>query len=89
MESESRRDDLMSFLFSLAMDCLRTMGICKSIVRKDEDKCQVARELQKLPSDAVYEILARVELNTLLRQCRWVCKDWLKLIICDAQFQQK
>ncbi|KAI3859224.1 hypothetical protein MKX03_034628 [Papaver bracteatum] len=45
--------------------------------------------MQKLSSDGVYEILTRVKLATLLLQCQWVCKDWQKLIICDAQFQQK
>ncbi|OUZ99702.1 hypothetical protein BVC80_9063g73 [Macleaya cordata] len=44
------------------------------------------QQQQHLSSDAIYEILTRVSLVTLLRQCRWVCKDWQKLI-CDTNFQ--
>ncbi|OUZ99689.1 F-box associated domain [Macleaya cordata] len=29
-------------------------------------------------SDAFYEILTRVSLGNLMRQCKWVCKDWEK-----------
>ncbi|KAI3861971.1 hypothetical protein MKW98_018254 [Papaver atlanticum] len=67
------------------------MELCKGSVKKDEeDECQVvvAGEKQELSSDAVYEILTRVKLDTLLRQCQWVCKDWQKLIICDSKFQR-
>ncbi|KAI3859217.1 hypothetical protein MKX03_034621 [Papaver bracteatum] len=69
------------------------MELCNkgSVKKDDEDECQVvviAREKRELSSDAVYEILTRVKLDTLLRQCQWVCKDWQKIIICDSKFQQ-
>ncbi|KAI3897247.1 hypothetical protein MKW92_010608 [Papaver armeniacum] len=44
--------------------------------------------MQQLSSDAIYEILTRASFSTLLRQCRWVCKDWQKLIMCNSKFQQ-
>ncbi|KAI3880646.1 hypothetical protein MKW92_005487, partial [Papaver armeniacum] len=68
------------------------MEFCKGLVEKsEEDECQVVvvPEMQKLTSDAVYEILTRVTLVNLLRQCQWVCKDWQKLIMRDTQFQNK
>ncbi|KAI3857231.1 hypothetical protein MKW92_001160 [Papaver armeniacum] len=57
-------------------------------VEDEESEIIVAQEMQKLSSDAVYEILVRASFSTLLRQSRWVCKDWQKLIICDSKFQQ-
>ncbi|KAI3955874.1 hypothetical protein MKW98_006234 [Papaver atlanticum] len=68
------------------------MELCEGLMEKsEEDECQVVAvpEMQKLTSDAVYEILTRVTLVNLLRQCQWVCKDWQKLILCDARFQKK
>ncbi|KAI3955909.1 hypothetical protein MKW98_006269 [Papaver atlanticum] len=44
--------------------------------------------MQRLSSDAIYEILVRASFSTLLRQSRWVCKDWERLIISDSKFQQ-
>lgn len=65
------------------------MELKQSVGDKDEDECQVVvQEIEKLPSDAIYEILIRVNLGNLLRQCQWVCKDWHKLIVCDQKFQQ-
>ncbi|KAI3855809.1 hypothetical protein MKX03_014804 [Papaver bracteatum] len=55
---------------------------------EDEDCEIVAQQMQKLSSDAIYEILIRASFSTLLRQFRWVCKDWNKLITCDSKFQQ-
>ncbi|RZC80978.1 hypothetical protein C5167_043555 [Papaver somniferum] len=57
-------------------------------VEDEESEIIVAQEMQKLSSDAVYEILVRASFSTLLRQSRWICKDWQKLIICDSKFQQ-
>ncbi|MCL7041223.1 hypothetical protein MKW94_030486 [Papaver nudicaule] len=48
----------------------------------------VAKEMQNLPCDVIYEILIRASFGTLLRQSQWVCKDWQKLITCDPKFQQ-
>ncbi|XP_026398849.1 uncharacterized protein LOC113294682 [Papaver somniferum] len=65
------------------------MELCKGV---EEDECQVVavqEEIQDLLYDAVYEVLSRVTLVNLLRQCQWVCKDWQKLILFDTQFQKK
>ncbi|MCL7045738.1 hypothetical protein MKW94_027677, partial [Papaver nudicaule] len=55
---------------------------------EDEEREIVSQEMQKLPCDVIYEILIRASFSTLLRQSRWVCKDWQKLITCDPKFQQ-
>ncbi|KAI3923669.1 hypothetical protein MKW98_011299 [Papaver atlanticum] len=66
------------------------MELKQSVGDKDEDEeCQVVvQEIEKLPSDAIDEILIRVNLGNLLRQCQWVCKDWHKLIVCDKKFNK-
>ncbi|KAI3843197.1 hypothetical protein MKX03_009796, partial [Papaver bracteatum] len=48
---------------------------------------RVVQLTQSLPYEIlVSEILTRVSLATLLRQCQWVCRDWHKLIH-ESNFQ--
>ncbi|KAI3874249.1 hypothetical protein MKX03_014281 [Papaver bracteatum] len=48
---------------------------------------RVVQLTQSLPYEIlVSEILTRVSLGTLLRQCQWVCRDWHKLIH-ESNFQ--
>ncbi|RZC81509.1 hypothetical protein C5167_044081 [Papaver somniferum] len=61
------------------------MEVKKGYTKLEDEECEI---VQKLSSDAVYEILIRASFSTLLRQSRWVCKDWQKLIRSDSKFQQ-
>ncbi|KAI3875256.1 hypothetical protein MKW92_053685 [Papaver armeniacum] len=65
------------------------MELKNGFTKVEDQECEIiAQEMQKLSSDAIYEILIRASFSTLLRQSRWVCKDWQKLILWDSKFQQ-
>ncbi|KAI3875214.1 hypothetical protein MKX03_008912 [Papaver bracteatum] len=67
------------------------MELEKGFTKLEDEECHeiiVAQEMQNLSSGAIYEILIRASFSTLVRQCRWVCKDWQKLILYDTKFQQ-
>ncbi|KAI3963509.1 hypothetical protein MKW98_022931 [Papaver atlanticum] len=66
------------------------MEVKKGYTKVEDEECEIIglQEIPKLSSDALYEILTRASFRTLLRQSRWVCKDWQKLIISNSKFQR-
>ncbi|OUZ99682.1 F-box associated domain [Macleaya cordata] len=62
------------------------MMMMKKGIEEEEQEQNIQENIVDLSSDSVYEILTRVSLDTLFRRCRWVCKDWQRLVY-DTKFK--